>query len=100
DEALPYLEEAVAVRRRTAQENPGRYLSDLAHSLRALGTQLSDLGRRAEGCELQQEAVEVLRRLVTENPGRSAPDLAEALSALGVTLSRLDRPQDALNAER
>jgi tetratricopeptide (TPR) repeat protein len=54
-DALPPLEEAVAIRRSLAAENRERYESDLVASLRNMEQALSDLGRYVEAIVVVDE---------------------------------------------
>jgi tetratricopeptide (TPR) repeat protein len=58
EEALRATEEAVAVRRRLAQENPQAFLPDLAMSLGAHGTVLRGLGRHKEAAKAFEEGLQ------------------------------------------
>jgi hypothetical protein len=73
------IREAVDIRRRLATADPARFEPDLAQSLQALSTRLSDTGDRAESLMAIRETVDVYRRLATADPGRFEPDLAQSL---------------------
>jgi tetratricopeptide (TPR) repeat protein len=73
-DALPPLEEAVAIRRRLATEDRARYESDLVASLRNLEHTLSDLGRYVE-------AVAVVDELAARSRSSSAATDGEPGSA-------------------
>ncbi|MFF2901112.1 tetratricopeptide repeat protein, partial [Streptomyces sp. NPDC057966] len=68
EEALAVASEAVAIRRRLAEENPAAYMPDLAMALNNLGATLSNVGRREEALAVASEAVAIRRRLAEENP--------------------------------
>ncbi|MFB4298263.1 tetratricopeptide repeat protein, partial [Actinomadura sp. NTSP31] len=81
-----------------AQNNPERYLPDLATSLTNLGVTLSELGRLDEALPVTEEAVRIRRQLAQNNPERYLPDLATSLTNLGVTLSEHGREEEAQQA--
>jgi hypothetical protein len=67
EEALAAIREAVTVRRRLAQADPGRHLPDLAMSFYNLSLLLSQLGRRQEARDAKQEVVRIRRQLAQGN---------------------------------
>ena len=97
-EALAAAEEAVAIRRRLAVQNPQAYEPYLAGSLNNLANRLSDLGRRKEALAAAEEAAELYRRLAGQNPQAYEPDLAGSLNTLANRLSALGRREEALAA--
>jgi hypothetical protein len=97
-EALQATQEAVALYRRLAQQNPDAFLPELARSLNDLGVDLSALGRRAEALQAAQEAVDLFRRLAEQHPDAFLPYLAMSLNNLGIRLSALGRRAEALEA--
>ncbi len=97
-EALAASEEAVAIRRRLAEQNPQAYAPDLAMSLNNLAADLADLGRREEALAAAEEAAGLYRRLAEQNPQAYAPDLAMSLNNLAADLADLGRREEALAA--
>ena len=95
-EALPALEEAVAVYQELAAARSERYRRYLAQSLDNLGATFFELGRPADALPVTEEAVAICRELAAASPDRYRPDLARSLTNLGVTFSELGRPADAL----
>ncbi|MGH3933617.1 MAG: AAA family ATPase [Pseudonocardiaceae bacterium] len=79
-EAVAPTEEAVALRRNLAADNPA-YAPDLAMALNNLGVCYREVGRRAEAVAPTEEAVALRREQAADNPAY-APDLAAALSNL------------------
>jgi tetratricopeptide (TPR) repeat protein len=96
DEALAPIEEAVAIRRELAQEDPGRYNAQLANALYDLGHRLGAIGRRDDAVAATEEAVAIRRGLAQEDPGQYNPPLASALYDLGHRLVAVGRRDDAL----
>jgi Tetratricopeptide repeat len=86
--------EAVAMYRKLAQADPGRYRPDLARSLSNLGMRFSALGRLAEALPVTEEAVAMYRELAEADPGRYRPDLAASLGVLADSLDLLGRGDD------
>ena len=95
--ALAAWEEALAIRRPLAADNPA-HLPDLAASLTNLGGSLRALGRPQEALAVWEEALVILRALAADNPAHLS-DLAASLSNLGLSLNALGRPQEALAAD-
>ena len=94
--ALEHLQKAGRLYRKLTQENPDRFLPDLAGSLNNLGVILSELGRYAEALEATEEAVAIRRQLAKRQPERFLPDLAMSLSNLGGILYELGQREKAL----
>ncbi|MER7658137.1 tetratricopeptide repeat protein [Streptomyces albidoflavus] len=82
DEALSVAAEAVAIRRRLAEENPASYEPNLASALNNLGNRLSEVGRQAEALAATKQAVAIYRRLAAASPAAYEPDLTASLSNL------------------
>ncbi|MEV4207796.1 tetratricopeptide repeat protein [Nocardia salmonicida] len=93
-EALAPTEEAVALYRDLAADNPA-YLPDLAGALNDLGIRLSEVGRRTEALAPTNEAVALRRHQASNNPAY-LPELAAALNNLGIGLSEVGKRTDAL----
>lgn len=71
-EAVGAAEEAVALRRDLAADEPERYLASLAISLSYLGIQYAGLGRADDALKVTEEAVAVRRQLAATDPERYA----------------------------
>ncbi|MFC7590283.1 tetratricopeptide repeat protein [Nonomuraea antimicrobica] len=97
-EALPLIQEAVAICRELTAASPDRYRPDLAASLTNLGNCFSELGRPDKALPVTQEAVTIRRELTAASPERYRPDLAASLTNLGNRLAELGRPAEALPA--
>lgn len=95
EEALVHTQQAVAIRRRSAQTEY-RSGGDLATALDDLGVRLSEVGRPAEALGPAREAVAGFRVLSGADPDRYLGDLARSLDNLGIWYSQLGRPQEAL----
>ena len=83
--------------RQLAEQNPTRFLPDLAQSLNYLANTLSDLGRHQEALETAQKAVELYRQLAEQNPTRFLPDLARILWLVAHVLNEVGRHQEAFS---
>ncbi len=97
-EALAACQEAVALYRQLATDNPTPHLPNLAAALANLALQLSDLDRTQEAITAAEEALTIYRRLTPDAPPTYLPHLAAALIELTDYLSDLERPQQALAA--
>lgn len=64
EDALPAIEQAVAIRRRLADEAPERFLPDLAMSINNLAVRLADVDRTDEAERAGEEAEEITRGLL------------------------------------
>ena len=80
-----------------ADENPTRFLPDLATSLNNLANTLSYLGRHQEALEPAQKAVELYQRLAEKNPARFNPDLARIFGLIAHILNEAGRYQEAFS---
>ncbi|UQX03395.1 tetratricopeptide repeat protein [Streptomyces sp. RerS4] len=98
EEALTATQEAVAIRRRPATDNPAAHEHSLALSLINLGASLWKVGRREEALTATQEAVAIRRRLTAGDPAAHEHSLANALDNLGTFLSQMGRREEALTA--
>ncbi len=98
EEALPAIEEAVALYRRLAARNPDAFEPYLALSLNNLSNVLSALGRRKEALAASKQAVALYRRLAERSPDAFEPYLAMSLNNLSGRLSALRRREEALAA--
>lgn len=92
-EARAAIEEAVAIFRSLAQDQPQLYEYDLA----VLLSNFSMLqGRTPEAFAASKEAVEIFRRLVQHRPKLIEPYLAASLGVLSLDLSLAGRTADAI----
>jgi tetratricopeptide (TPR) repeat protein len=78
-EALEMAEQALAISRRLAEENPAAHLPNLAKALSNLGNRLAWAGRWQEAVEPTEQSVAIRRRLAEENPAAQLPGLARGL---------------------
>ncbi|MEU0955402.1 tetratricopeptide repeat protein [Streptomyces niveus] len=97
-EALPVIEQAVALRQRLAEDNPSAHRHDLADSLTNLGNSLASMGRREEALEATGQAVVLYRRLAEVNPAAYEAGLANALSSAAADLAGTGRLVEATEA--
>jgi tetratricopeptide (TPR) repeat protein/CHAT domain-containing protein len=93
-------EEALAIRRRLAEQDPRAYLPDLATSLNHIGVSLRDLGHVEEALKAHREALMIRRRLDKKNPNTYLPDVATSLSNLGISLRDLGQRDEAFRVHR
>ena len=98
EKALAAAQEAAALYRQLAAQQPEAFLPNLAASLNNLGSMLSALGRREEALAATREAAELYRQLAAQQPDAFLPDLATILNNLGIMLSDLGRREEALAA--
>lgn len=98
NEALTAGEEAVVIRRRQAEVNPGLYLPKLALALNDQVNFLGGLGRFKDALKSVEEAIEIRRSLARDNPDVFLPDLAMSLNNQCLCLNELKRPEQALSA--
>ncbi len=98
EEAVGYMQDALARYRPLAEETPEKFQARLAICLDNLGIVLSDLGRLTEGLEVTQESAELSRRLAGGSTSSSEPDLYIILNDLGNRLAALGRLEEACDA--
>jgi CHAT domain-containing protein/tetratricopeptide (TPR) repeat protein len=96
--AVEAYEEALAIYRRLAQQQPEVYEPDLAGTLNGLGTALWGLRRLEAAVEAYQQALAIRRRLAQQQPEVYEPDVAMTLNNLGTALSKLRRYEAAVEA--
>ncbi|MEU8951881.1 SAV_2336 N-terminal domain-related protein, partial [Streptomyces sp. NPDC048489] len=97
-EALATADEAIAIYRRLASDNPPSYQPDLASSLNNLSIRLGELRRHEDALTAIEEAVTVYRDLAAARPDAFLPNLASSLNNLSIRLGELRRHEDALTA--
>jgi hypothetical protein len=98
DEALATIEEAVAIGRRLADEDPDTFLTDLSRSLTNLSLRLYNVGRYREALEAGEEAVAVDRALADADPEGFLPALSASLNNYSNALEIVGRDEEALVA--
>lgn len=98
--ALQATQEAVAIYRVLADENPSEFAPDLAANLARLGKILLELEQPEDAIEATQEAIAHYRQIVANDPTSSPLLLASNLITLSNTLITLDRREDALHASQ
>jgi tetratricopeptide (TPR) repeat protein len=99
EEAIRTYEEAVAVHRQLARDDP-EYLPVLASGLNNLGTRLAEMFKHADAVAPTREALEISRRLAQENPREYVPLLAVSLYNMGVRHSNTGRPVESAETLR
>lgn len=67
EEGVPFIEQAVAIRRRLVKEDPSRYERDLVLSLRNLEQALSAVGRYVEAIEIVDELSAMSKKSASES---------------------------------
>ncbi|MFG1954433.1 tetratricopeptide repeat protein [Micromonospora sp. NPDC048830] len=97
-EGRPEIEEAVALRRQLATDDPA-YLPGLAIALNNLGLLLSELGYEREAVAPTDEALRIRRRLVDADR-TLLPDLASSLTNAGLLRVKLGDLEAALEFVR
>ncbi|MEV4049636.1 tetratricopeptide repeat protein [Amycolatopsis sp. NPDC049688] len=91
--ALAAIDEAVAVWRRLAEDNPAAFLPDLAGSLNNQAAMRNAVGDRPGALAAIDEAVTQYRQLAENNPAVFLSDLAGSLNNLAAMRSDVgDRP--------
>ncbi|MEU6486327.1 trypsin-like peptidase domain-containing protein [Streptomyces sp. NPDC046887] len=98
EEALAVAEEAVAVRRGLANDDPSLHRPGLALSLHMYGHLLVITDEWSRGIEAVREAAELYRRLYDEAPGRFGEWRARVQSDLGQWLGDNGHYREALKA--
>jgi tetratricopeptide (TPR) repeat protein len=99
-EALAAHEEAVALLRGLAEEQPDRHEHDLARALTDVGDVLRHLGRYADALVANQGAITLLRDLADEQPDCNECDLVRPLRYLGLVLGDVGQYAEALDAHQ
>ena len=87
--------EALAIRRQLADNNPDAYLPYVAHTLNNLANLHSDTNRHQEAEEEYNEALTIRRQLAEKNPDAYLPDVATTLNNLALLHSDTNRHQEA-----
>jgi tetratricopeptide (TPR) repeat protein/CHAT domain-containing protein len=96
--AVEAYQQALAIYRRLAQQQPQVYEPYLAMTLNNLGTALWGLRRLKAAVEAYQQALAIRRRLAQQQPQLYEPDLATTLNNLGIALRGLRRLEAAVEA--
>jgi tetratricopeptide (TPR) repeat protein len=96
--AVEAYQQALAIRRRLAQQQPQVYEPDVAMTLNNLGNALRDLRRYEAAVEAYEEALGIYRQLAQQQPQVYEPDMATTLNNLGAALSDLRRYEAAVEA--
>ncbi|MFM8332555.1 MAG: tetratricopeptide repeat protein [Candidatus Methylumidiphilus sp.] len=80
-----FFQDALKAYRRLAQDDPERYLPDVAAALNSLGFLLAEDSRRhGEAQAAYQEALQIRRELAKNSPALYLPDVAATLNNLGL----------------
>ncbi|WP_190212867.1 tetratricopeptide repeat protein [Kitasatospora indigofera] len=98
DRALAADEQALAVRRLLAAEDPGTHLADLAETLNNLSVRYGATGRRAEALTVIEQAVAIRRRLAAADPDTHLAGLADSLNNLSIRYGEAGRRAEGLAA--
>ncbi|MFE3108232.1 tetratricopeptide repeat protein [Kitasatospora indigofera] len=98
DRALAADEQAFAVRRLLAAEDPGTHLPDLAETLNNLSVRHGATGRRAEALAMIEQAVAIRRRLAAADPDTHLGGLADSLNNLSIRYGEAGRRAEGLAA--
>jgi tetratricopeptide (TPR) repeat protein len=96
--AVEAFQQALAIRRRLAQQQPQVYEPDVATTLNNLGAALRGLRRYEAAVKAYEEALAIRRRLAQQQPQVYEPDVATTLNGLGNALSKLRRYEAAVKA--
>jgi CHAT domain-containing protein/tetratricopeptide (TPR) repeat protein len=96
--AVGAYEEALAIYRQLAQQQPQVYEPDMAMTLNNLGTALRGLRRYEAAVAAYQQALAIYRQLAQQRPQVYEPDVAMTLNNLGSALSDLRRLEAAVEA--
>jgi CHAT domain-containing protein len=96
--AVEAYQQALAIRRRLAQQQPQVYEPHLATTLNGLGTALCGLRRWEAAVEAFQQALAIYRQLAQQQPEVYEPDVAGTLNNLGNALSDWRRLEAAVEA--
>jgi CHAT domain-containing protein/Tfp pilus assembly protein PilF len=96
--AVEAYEEALAIYRQLAQQQPEEYEPYLAATLNGLGTALCGLRRWEAAVEAFQQALAIYRQLAQQQPQVYEPDVAGTLTNLGIALSDWRRLEAAVEA--
>ena len=97
-ESLAAAEEAVQIRRRQAEADPGAFRPALAQALNDQTSPLGILGRWEGARASAEEAVQIRHDLARDSPDTFLPELALSLNNLAWCLNELGRPGQALAA--
>jgi tetratricopeptide (TPR) repeat protein len=90
--------QAIEHYRRLAEDDPDRYMDELAASLRNLSEVLAAVGRATEAVDAIEGAVDCYRDMTERDPERYGDHLAQALNEYGHHLNAVGRSKDALAA--
>ncbi|WP_410537725.1 tetratricopeptide repeat protein [Streptomyces sp. KL2] len=99
-EALKAAEEAVALHKGLAADNPDAFRPGLALALTTLSSAARLMGRKDRALEAVREAIAIRRKLSDARPEAYRADLANTLNALSIDLAELGLRDDALDAAR
>jgi tetratricopeptide (TPR) repeat protein len=96
--AVEAYQQALAIYRQLAQQQPQVYEPYLATTLNNLGNALRDLRRLEAAVEAYQQALAIYRQLAQQQPDVYEPDVAMTLNNLGNALRGLRRLEAAVEA--
>ncbi|MET9616018.1 tetratricopeptide repeat protein [Kitasatospora indigofera] len=98
DRALAADEQALAVRRLLAAEDPDTHLADLAETLNNLSVRYGATGRRAEALAVIEQAVAIRRGLAATDPDTHLAGFADSLNNLSIRYGEAGRRAEGLAA--
>jgi tetratricopeptide (TPR) repeat protein len=96
--AVEAYQQALAIYRQLAQQQPQVYEPDVAMTLNNLGNALYQLRRLEEAVAAYEEALAIYRQLAQQQPQVYEPDVAMTLNNLGAALRELRRYEAAVAA--
>jgi tetratricopeptide (TPR) repeat protein len=96
--ALQAYEEALAIRRKLAADNPQAYLPTVAETLNNLGNVYRKQNDAGKALQAYEEALAISRKLAAENPQAYLPDVARTLNNLGIVYDEQNDYGKALQA--
>jgi tetratricopeptide (TPR) repeat protein len=96
--ALNAFEQAVAIWRELAAEEPDQFRPALADALSAMSSALASVGRRDEARSATEEAVDIHRNLQVVHEQAPTPELAASLTNRAAALASTGHIREALTA--
>ncbi|TFK29055.1 TPR-like protein [Coprinopsis marcescibilis] len=98
DEAMPFIQESIAIRRRLSAEDPASFVaeSNLSSSLHGYAIHLTRSRKYEEAIEAEKECISIRTKLAAINPGEIEEGFAESLHNIACDLGKLSRYAEAL----
>ncbi len=91
--AEEFYQKAMEIYESLANENPERFLPDLAKSYNNAGVFYDNQGKPKLAEEFFQKAIEIRESLANENPERFLPDLAKSYNNAGIFYKNQGKPK-------